>query len=77
MFLKRNDVRYENVALDAKLTLDRLGLQLAIDLDDLLRDFGVVGIGKWDANGASRRSIIQQRHKSMTSHRMPSTGHGL
>lgn len=43
--------RYEYITLDAKFTLDRLRLQLAIDLDDLLRDIGVLRIGKWDANG--------------------------
>jgi hypothetical protein len=46
------DVRYEHITLDGKFTLDRLRLKFAIDLDDLLRDIGVLGIGKWDANGA-------------------------
>jgi hypothetical protein len=27
-------------------------LELLIDLDDLLRDGGVLGIGEWDANGS-------------------------
>jgi hypothetical protein len=48
----REDVRYEHITLDGKFTFDRLRLKFAIDLDDLLRDIGVLGIGKWDANGA-------------------------
>lgn len=42
---------YEHITLDGKFTFDRLRLKFAIDLDDLLRDIGVLGIGKWDANG--------------------------
>ena len=53
------DVRYKHIALDGKLTLDRLRLKFAIDLDDLLRDMGVLGIGKWDTNGAWTESIIR------------------
>ena len=51
------DVRYEHITLDSEFTLDRLRLQLAIDLDDLLRDIGVLGIGKWDANGTWAPSL--------------------
>ena len=54
------DIRYEHVTLDGKFTLDRLRLKLAIDLDGLLRDIGVLGIGKWDTNGTSIRSFTQR-----------------
>ncbi len=38
--------------VEGEFTDDTMRLELLIDLDDLLRDRGVPGIGKWDANGA-------------------------
>ena len=44
-------VRKQDITVEGEFTYDSMGLELLIDLDDLLRDGGVPRIGKWDANG--------------------------
>jgi len=39
------------MTVDGEFTYDSMRLELLIDLDDLLRDGGVLRIGEWDANG--------------------------
>ena len=50
MFLKH--IRNQDITINAKFALDCRGLELAIDLNGLLRDGGVLWIGEWDADGA-------------------------
>lgn len=45
-------VRDQDITIEGEFTYDGTRLQLLIDLDDLLRDGGVLRIGEWDANGA-------------------------
>lgn len=44
-------VRKQDITIDGEFTYNSMRLELLIDLDDLLRDRGVLGIGEWDANG--------------------------
>ncbi len=45
-------VRKQNMIVEGEFTYDSMRLELLIDLDDLLRDGGVLRIGEWDANGS-------------------------
>lgn len=45
-------VRNQDITVKAKFALDRMWLELAIDLNDLLRDGRVLWIGEWDTDGA-------------------------
>jgi len=45
-------VRKQEITIEGEFTYDSMRLELLIDLDDLLRDRGVLGIGEWDANGS-------------------------
>jgi len=44
-------VRNQDITVEGKFTSDGMRLELSIDLDDLLRDGGVLWICKWDADG--------------------------
>ncbi len=44
-------VRNQGITIEGEFTYDSMRLELLIDLDDLLRDRGVVRSGEWDANG--------------------------
>lgn len=41
----------QDVTVEGEFTYNSMRLELLIDLDDLLRDGGVLRIGEWDANG--------------------------
>lgn len=56
MFLKH--IRNQDITIDDKFALDCMGLELAIDLNGLLRDRGVEWIGEWDTDGAYFMSHI-------------------
>jgi hypothetical protein len=45
-------VRKQDMIIEGEFTYDSMRLELLIDLDDLLRDGGVLRIGEWDANGS-------------------------
>jgi hypothetical protein len=49
VFLKH--LRNQDITVEGKFALDRMRLELAIDLNDLLRDGGVLWIGEWDTDG--------------------------
>jgi hypothetical protein len=44
-------VRKQDITVEGEFTYNSMRLELLIDLDNLLRDGGVLGIGEWDANG--------------------------
>jgi hypothetical protein len=44
-------VRKQDITVEGKFTYNSMRLELLIDLDELLRDGGVLQIGEWDANG--------------------------
>ena len=44
-------VRKQDITVEGEFTYNSMRLELLIDLDDLLRDGGVLRIGEWDANG--------------------------
>jgi hypothetical protein len=44
-------VRDQDITVEGEFTSDGMRLELSIDLDDLLRDGGVLRICKWDADG--------------------------
>jgi hypothetical protein len=44
-------VRKQDITVEGEFAYDSMRLKLLIDLDDLLRDRGVLWIGEWDANG--------------------------
>jgi len=52
-------VRNQDFTVQGEFTSDSMWLELSIDLDDLLRDGGVLGIDKWDADGSF---IYQMTH---------------
>jgi hypothetical protein len=45
------NVRKQDITVEGEFTYNSMRLELLIDLDDLLRDGGVLRIGEWDANG--------------------------
>jgi hypothetical protein len=51
-------VRNQDIIIEGEFTYDSMRLQLLIDLDDLLRDGGVLWIGEWDANGTFWRYAL-------------------
>jgi hypothetical protein len=44
-------VRKQDITVEGEFTYNSMRLELLIDLDELLRDGGVLQIGEWDANG--------------------------
>ena len=44
-------VRKQDITVEGEFTYDSMRLELLIDLDNLLRDGGVLRIGEWDTNG--------------------------
>ena len=71
MFLKR--VRNQDITVEAKFALDRMWLELAIDLNDPLRDRRVLWISEWDTDGAFVTQLFLKRPviKGVTSHFVP------
>jgi hypothetical protein len=55
-------VRKQYITVEGELTYDSMRLELLIDLDDLLRDGGVLRIGEWDANGTFYFLKEQKKH---------------
>jgi hypothetical protein len=45
-------VRKQDITVEGEFTYNSMRLELLIDLDDLLRDGGVLRIGEWDTNGS-------------------------
>jgi hypothetical protein len=66
-------VRNQDMVIEGEFTDDSMRLELLIDLDDLLRDRGVLGIGEWDANGAycTYYSFKRLTGEMSTSHFVP------
>lgn len=56
-------VRKQDITVDGEFTYDSMRLELLIDLDDLLRDGGVLRIGEWDANGSFFCFVLNGREK--------------
>jgi hypothetical protein len=46
-------VRDQDITVEGEFTSYGMRLELSIDLDDLLRDGGVLWIGKWDVDGTN------------------------
>ena len=51
-------VRNQDITVEGEFTYNGMRLELSIDLDDLLRDGGVLWIGKWDAGGSFKRQTL-------------------
>lgn len=68
-------VRDQDIAVEGEFTSDGMRLELSIDLDDLLRDGGVLWICKRDAYGTFARQALLVKGTSanerMTSHFVP------
>jgi hypothetical protein len=54
-------VRNQDITVEGEFTSNSMRLKLSIDLDDLLRDGRVLGIGEWDANGSFRETLNSSR----------------
>ena len=55
-------VRKQDITIEGEFTYDSMRLELLIDLDDLLRDGGVLRIGEWDANGSFIYLLRTRKH---------------